>query len=437
MSDSAEIKSLYLSKIDERIRGLNGHAGDSSNRLRIHGRESFEKAEFPTRRDEDYKYTSFKSLLETRFEVATSVNGETPIPDTFDAYTFVFVDGVLVSSPQEALPAGIVAGRLSDAWDRAELQDKLEKLTSRITDAEVNVFESMGLGLSTDPMFIHAESGTVVEKPIHFVYLSSGKPEASSHPYHVIDVERSADFTLVETFHGTGDAEYYTNAANRIFVAANANLKHYRLQTENYASYHTANTTVVQERDSKYGIYIAELGSRLMRDNIHIVHTDENITSDIYGLFISREKQHIDTQSFIDHATPHCESNELFKGILLDYGRGVFNGKIIVRPDAQKINAYQQNAALVLSPNAVMDSKPQLEIFADDVRCSHGATIGQLDPESLFYLKARGLNDTAAKALLKKAFLKDVVDQFPDEAIANYFLAALEDELDLIASKNK
>jgi Fe-S cluster assembly protein SufD len=172
-----------------------------------------------------------------------------------------------------------------------------------------------------------------------------------------------------------------------------------------------------------------------MRHTLQIEHRGQNISSDIYGLFIAKGNQHIDTQSFIDHAQPHCESNELFKGILLERGRGVFNGKIIVRQDAQKINAYQQNAALVLSKDAVMDSKPQLEIYADDVRCSHGATIGQLDPEALFYLKARGLNDSSAKALLKKAFLKDVVDQFPDEKIAEYIMQFVDAELLAISQK--
>ena len=437
MSHNTDQKQVYLDKIDARLNKLNGQASHVSNKLRVHGRERFEASEFPTRKDEDYKYTSFKSLLNDSFDTVETVSSTEVITTPYlDAYNYVFIDGVLVIENTDDLPEGVFVGRLSEAWNIESLQDTLANLTSGVTESELNVFESLGLGLTVDPIFIHIPAGIVVDKPINLAYQASGAEGIASHPLHIVNAERSSTVQIIDSYVGSGSASYYTNTANRIFLSENAEVTHYRLQSESYSAFHTSNISVAQQRDSRYGIYIGEFGSKLMRNNVHIDHKGENITSNIYGLFISQDHQHIDTQSFIDHAQPNCESNELFKGILLDHGRGVFNGKIIVRPDAQKINAYQQNAALVLSPDAVMDSKPQLEIFADDVRCSHGATIGQLDPDSLFYLKTRGLKDVQAKALLKKAFLKDVIDQFPNETIASYFLETLEEELQMIANKS-
>lgn len=428
-----QVKLGYLAQIDERIKGLNGHAQDASNSLQVYAREVFETAEFPGRKDEDWKYTPVRPILSKLYEPTEAGAGTFEYPEQFDAYTFHFVNGHLVKHPR-VLPEGVFAGRFTDAWEQDALKDQLHALTSQLKITGIGPFESMAMGLSIDPICVFVARNTALDKPLHFVYEVTSSDPFAAHPYHVISIGKSAQATLIESFlRGDNDTEYYTNAGNRIFLAENSGLTHYRLQAESYKAFHTSHTTVMQERDSHYGIYIAELGSKLMRHNLHIEHKGENISSNIYGLFISRDSQHIDTQSFIDHAMPHCESNELFKGILLDRGRGVFNGKIIVRQDAQKINAYQQNAALVLSKDAVMDSKPQLEIYADDVRCSHGATIGQLDQDALFYLKTRGLKDADAKALLKRAFLKDVVDQFPDEKISEFFLGYVEEELQAIS----
>ena len=437
MSNNIEnVKLGYLSRIEEQIEGLNGHANDPANSLKVHARDVFRTSAFPGRKDEDWKYTSVKPILSKVYGPATSARGTFEVPDQFDAYTFHFVNGNLVTKPG-ALPEGVFAGRMSEAWTHEALHGSLELINKQLAGQDMGPFESMALGLSSDPLVVLVDKNKVVDKPLHFVYESRSDQPFSAHPYHILSLEQNAGLKLIESFiHGKGESDYFTNAANRVFIAKNARLSHYRLQSESYQAFHTAHTTVSQQRDSHYGIHIAELGSKLMRHNLHIVHEGENISSNIYGLFISRDSQHMDTQSFIDHAMPNCESNELFKGILLDRGRGVFNGKIIVRPDAQKINAYQQNAALVLSKDAVMDSKPQLEIYADDVRCSHGATIGQLDQDALFYLKARGLNDSAAKALLKKAFLKDVADQFPDEHVAGYIMQYVDAELTSISEKS-
>lgn len=442
---ATDSKQTFLAQIDQKVHDVNGHAENTAHRLRKHARNAFENSNFPTRKDEDWKYTSVKPILSEQYN--TVVHGEfrSDIPDQFDAHTLCFVNGVLLSSVEKSginepmvnakgsstLPEGVFAGKLSDANHIPELSEAIRIATDKICDGTMGVFESLGLGINEDPLCIVIPDNVQLSKPIHLIYATDSKSAAvANHPYTLILVGKNAKAELVESYlPQDSDGVYYTNTACRVFMGANGHFSHYRLQVEGNAAFHTAQSTILQERDSTYGVYIAELGGKLMRNNIHISHDAQNVTSNIYGLFVVEDSQHMDTQSFIDHAQPHCLSNELIKGVLLDRGHGVFNGKIIVRPDAQKINAYQQNAALVLSPNAVMDSKPQLEIFADDVKCSHGATIGQLDPEALFYLKTRGLNDEAAKAILKNAFLKDVLDHFPNREIAEYFDSHLETKL--------
>jgi Fe-S cluster assembly protein SufD len=185
-------------------------------------------------------------------------------------------------------------------------------------------------------------------------------------------------------------------------------------------------------RDSNYSHYAFDLGGGIVRNNLSVSLLDSNTESHLYGAFIGFKDQHIDNQTFIDHAMPHCQSNEMYKGILLDKARGVFNGKVLVRQDAQKTNAFQQSSSLVLSPTAVMDTKPQLEIFADDVKCSHGATIGHLDESSVFYLNSRGLSENQAKSLLKRAFISEVVDHIENEDFKDLAYERIEAKLNLM-----
>ncbi|RLD22055.1 MAG: Fe-S cluster assembly protein SufD [Bacteroidetes bacterium] len=457
MHNTAEdIKQVFLSQIDQKVKDVNGHAGHVGLKLREYARTSFDQGSFPTRKDEDWKYTSVKAILAEEYNGASKSEFTCSIPDQFEATTLCFLNGVLVTNDEHKTKVanggedntaayvssgsqeGFFAGSLSVAMANPELKETLSSSVDKICNTPMGIFESMGLGINEDPVCIVIPDNAQVSKPIHLIYATDSKDGATaSHPYALIIVGKNAKAEIVESYLPQADnGVYYTNTASRIFVGANGHLDHYRLQVEGKEAFHTAQSTIHQDRDSTYGVYIAELGGKLMRNNIHVSHDSENITSNIYGLFVVQGSQHMDTQSFIDHAKPHCLSNELIKGVLHDRGRGVFNGKIIVRPDAQKINAYQHNAALVLSPDAVMDSKPQLEIFADDVKCSHGATIGQLNPDALFYLKTRGLSDDAAKTLLKNAFLKDVIDHFPNRDIALYFESYLEKKLTQISIKN-
>ena len=231
-------------------------------------------------------------------------------------------------------------------------------------------------------------------------------------PQKIIVAGENSKITVIETYHNLTNSQqtYFTNTVTQLVLKRNAIVDHYRIQDEDETAYFINNTEIEQLRDSTYSSYSVDLGGKLVRNNLSSILKDSGTNTNFYGLYVGVNKQHIDNQTFIDHAYPHCDSNELYKGILMDKAKGVFNGKIMVRRDAQKTNAFQQNHSLVLSKTAKMNSKPQLEIFADDVKCSHGATIGQLNKEALYYMRSRGLSEKEAVSILKQAFLTEITE---------------------------
>ena len=290
-------------------------------------------------------------------------------------------------------------------------------------------FTVMNVAFSPGGLFIAVDKGVQIDTMIHIHYTVSNEDQPQVlNPQRLIMVADNASLRFVETFEGPQNA-YWSNDLMHAEVGANALLKHYKLQTLPEQSYQINQMDVVQQRDSLYCNLAVDLGGKTVRNNLRAHQEGSNITSNFFGVYIARNRQHIDHQTFIDHAHPHCQSNELYKGIIMDRANGVFNGKVMVRQDAQKINAFQQNSTLVLSDKASMESKPQLEIFADDVRCSHGATIGQLDESAIFYLKTRGLSEQLARKLLQQAFVAELMDEIDDDAIKAYTLELLENKL--------
>ncbi|MDX1477368.1 MAG: Fe-S cluster assembly protein SufD [Saprospiraceae bacterium] len=413
-------KEAYLARIDALISGMNGMGDHPVHALRRHARASLDNTAFPDRKNEDWKYTSVRNLLAQSYaepEITSPTDAPTATPD---ACTLVFVNGRFNAQGSDPLPEHVWFGTLREALGQSRVAESVQAATQRILSEPLPVFDALAVGLAPDIYVLAVDDNARVEKPVRLVHQrATGDQAVQSNSSLITCVGRGAEIELIE-WHASaspGNASY-VNASHKMLVGDGATCNVYRLQMTAPDIHLIANTKIFQERDSVAGVYSAELGAKLMRHNLHVLHEGTNITTNLYGVFIAGEGQHTDTQSFIDHAIPHCQSNELYKGILAGNGRGVFNGKIIVRQDAQKTNAFQQNSTLVLSPNAVMDSKPQLEIYADDVRCSHGATIGQLDEEALFYLRSRGLSASRAGALLQKAFVQDVLDHFPNQEIA-------------------
>jgi Fe-S cluster assembly protein SufD len=413
---------------------LNGHRNEPISVLRREGFDMLTKEEFPSRRDEDWKYTSITPVINKKFTNAPKVAIAGGAMD-FNTHFVSFSNGYLMNDLPEI--DGVVVMTVSEALKNENYKAWIDGQLAKQGGTARNTFLPLNQAFGDSGIFIKVNKNCSVEKPIHISYLTKNTaPDQAffTSPQLFVWMDSGSNATIIEEFTTTDiyNNSYFTNAANRIELGKNAALVHMKLQNESFDSHMINNTLVSQMRDSNYWHYAFDLGGGIVRNNLSVSLLDSNTESHLYGAFIGYKDQHIDNQSFIDHAMPHCQSNEMYKGILTDKSRGVFNGKVLVRQDAQKTNAFQQSSSLVLSPAAVMDTKPQLEIFADDVKCSHGATIGHLDESSVFYLNSRGLSERQAKSLLKRAFISEVVDHIENEDLRELAYERIEAKLNLM-----
>jgi Fe-S cluster assembly protein SufD len=433
---SAEITERYRRLFDIKEQQLNGQKNHALHSIRREAIEQLESVGFPARKDEDYKYTYVTKIAQQEWvEGKGAVVGENVINNcafcALNAYHLVFVNGVFYKSLSriEGLAEGLSIQSLKEAYEEEANQTFIkDTLSSQLGS---NAFVLLNTAFAQNGIFIKVAKNTVIEKPIHINNITvSGGPGIFTNPQIIVSAERNSEIQIIETYNAVNDGTYFTNAVSRFALEKNARVHHYKLQNESINAFQINNTIVTQDRDSTYSSYALDLGSKTVRNNLSSSLKDSGITTNLFGVYLAKGNQHIDNQTFIDHAFPHCDSNELYKGIIDDKGRGVFNGKVNVRPDAQKTNAFQQNSSLVLSDTAVMDTKPQLEIFADDVKCSHGATIGQLDENSLFYLRTRGMSLEQAKSMLQFAFVAEVLDNFKLDAVKEKALKLLDEKLE-------
>ncbi len=418
--------------------GLNGQSNQPIAAFKKSAFDQLMTEDFPTRRDEDWKYTNVAPIIKEAYKFGSPSDLS---QNEFDQFLFEGLDAVIVAivngvldeglSKLDKMPSGLNMMTVADALKNEAISAKIQNLIDQKGGTDKNAFLRMNRAFAQHGYVIISDKNVQVEKPIHFVHINTRTEETYfSHPQMFIIGSTSSEFSVIESYHSTNnEAKYFTNTANYIQVEDNAHVHHYRLQFESKNAYQITNSIAIQSRDSIYSNYSVDLGGRIVRNNISTEHMGPGVNTYYYGAYLGLDNQHIDNQTFIDHAVPHCESNEMYKGVLSDKARGVFNGKVLVRQDAQKTNAYQQNASLVLSDTAIMDAKPQLEIYADDVKCSHGATIGQLDQESIFYLKSRGLSDEGAKTLLQKAFIGEVVLKFKFQPIIDKVLSMVVTKL--------
>jgi Fe-S cluster assembly protein SufD len=376
---------------------------------------------FPTRRNEDWKYTSVAGLLQPPYQQPKPVEivAEDIKPFLFeglDVYLLVFVNGKYnkaLSSKDELLRnitvQEIAAGLQEDGLTKATTAGYLNKWASETN----NSFMVLNTAFAQNGIFINVPDGLLVDRPLHILNIvhADEAPTVIS-PQKIIVAGANSKVTVIETYQQFTDSQqtYFTNTVTQLLLKQNAIVDHYKIQDEGAQAFFINNTEVEQMRDSTYNSYVVDLGGKLVRNNLSSILKDRGTNTNLYGIYVGTNKQHIDNQTFIDHAYPNCNSNELYKGIITDNAKGVFNGKIMVRKDAQKTNAFQKNHSLVLSKNASMNSKPQLEIFADDVKCSHGATIGQLNEDALYYMRSRGLSKKEAVSVLKQAFLTEITN---------------------------
>lgn len=386
-----------------------GSASPTFRSQRESARERLAGLSWPTARTEDWRFTRIDPVLETRFELPGSVRASIPAA-TPGAFRLVFVNGRFVPSSSSPMPADIRVGPLSCTGS-----NNCHSLT-RIAPDHESIFTALNSAFLNDGAFLWVPEGKILVDPIEIVYVSesSGK-QTMSNPRNLLVLGPGAQATVVERYVGAGT--YFTNAVTEISVASGAILDHVKVQDESRAAFHIANTQVVMAGRSTFTTHYLGLGGALVRNEVRVRFEGEHAEATVNGLYLARGEQHMDHFTVIDHAKPNCASHELYKGILNDRAHGVFNGKIFVRKDAQKTDAKQTNKVLLLSDEATIDTKPQLEIFADDVKCTHGATVGQLDATQLFYLRSRGIPQDAARRLLTFAFANDVVGRLKIEAL--------------------
>jgi Fe-S cluster assembly protein SufD len=386
----------------------------------------FEDLGFPTTRQEEWRFTNVKRIAETEFalaEIPAPLSRETVAPFVLDEdyLRLVFVNGHYVSdlSATGATPRGVVISSLSAALadHPALIEDHLGQLASD----ENACFAALNSAFVREGGFVHLPRGAVVERPIHLLFISTGNGSPTvSHPRNLIIAERDTQVSIIESYVGLNDGVYLTNAVTEVSVAENAIVDHCKLQQEGAGGYHVATTQVRQQRTSRFSSHYFSLGGRLVRNEVNVTLDAEGCECTLNGLYVAAGNQHMDNRTRIDHAKPHCNSHELYKGILDGRAKGVFNGKIYVHPDAQQTDAKQSNRVLLLSDDAVIDTKPQLEIYADDVKCTHGATVGQLDKTAMFYLRSRGITEDLARSLLVYAFANEIASALELEAVREH-----------------
>lgn len=395
--------------------------------------ERFAALGFPTTRDEEWKYTNVSPIARTAFErIVPSLSSVDRgiIPELGSAARLVFLNGRFspeLSASGKELPGVTVRSLAALLGDGNPI---VESHLARYAAFERHAFVALNTALAEDGAVVEIERNAAPEQPVHLVFLTwTDGPPAVSHPRNLILAARNSQATVIEHHIGVAGAVYLTNPVTEIVLENGASLDHFRLQEDSEQAYHIATVQAIQGRDSLLRSHNVALGAALSRNDIHSVLDAEGAECVLNGLFLVDGERHADIHTLLDHARPNCTSHELYKGILDGRGTGVFNGKIIVRKDAQKTNAIQSNRNLLLSSGAVINTKPQLEIFADDVRCTHGATVGQLDKEALFYLQSRGIPAGEGREMLTLAFAGEVLDEMRWEPVRQRLAAQLHRRL--------
>jgi Fe-S cluster assembly protein SufD len=399
------------------------------DQLRESGFARFSALRFPTLRDEDWRYTNVAPIAKTVFEPAPAVEADGGDHAAYaSGNRFVFVNGRLVR-PVPELVRGLTVGLLSG--------QKIKRASEPIAFAwehlakyaafDADAFVALNTAFLGDAACVHVAREAVIEEPIHLVHRTvPGAGPVVSHPRTLVVVGEFAQCTIVESYVGTGP--YLTNAVTEIVIGAGASVDHYKVQSESRSAFHVATIATELGRDARYTTTSISLGGSLVRNNSG-VRLAQGSAATLNGLYMVDGAQHVDNALTVDHAEPHAASYELYKGVLDGKATAAFNGRIVVRKDAQKTDAKQTNKNLMLSDNAVVNTKPELRIFADDVRCMHGATIGRLDPEAAFYLRSRGIGPSEARTLLTYAFAKDVVDRVKVPSLHGMLERALVEKL--------
>lgn len=396
---------------------LNGETRTPLHKKRRSAMERFEKLGFPTVRNEEWKYTNIKPILKPDYKVFEQGEHTLEFKDVkrfflhdIDTYKIVFVNGKYSSWLSETTHRGYDVCTFSAALQRH--RHVLDKYFDTAFDKEKDATVELNTAFAQEGAFIRITKNAVVEKPIEIIHFSTADAGSLlNQPRNLIVMEVGSSAQIIERHQSLGDQPMLTNSVSEVFVEDNARLELYRIQNDGPEASLVDNTCVRLKRDSLIHTATFSLGGKFVRNNLEFVFEESNAEAFLDGLSLLDKKEFADHHTLVDHRVAHCESHEFYKGIYDDQSRGVFNGKVMVRPHAQKTNAFQENKNILLGDKASVDTKPQLEIFADDVKCSHGCTVGQLDEEALFYLRSRGIPEHESRALLLYAFGDEVIQR--------------------------
>ena len=403
--------------------------------LREQAIEAFAKQGIPTRKSEEYKYSNPEKILNASLgsitDTALNINSKTVSSfaiHSLETNTLVLINGSFqedLSSISE-LPKGIIVCSLKTAFEKH--QDLIEQHYAKQANVNSDPFTALNTAFSNDGLVLFVPDNAKVEKAFHIINIFSTNQASHIYQRNLFVIGKNSEVKIIEsTIFTESIANYFLNNLSEISVAENAKMQYYVLQNSTSLSPSgregegLINTTQVkQEQNSHFDTNTITLNGQWVRNNLSIVLNGQHCETHLNGLFITHDNQHIDNHTLVDHQQPNCQSNQLYKGILNDKSTGIFNGKIFVKKDAQKTNAYQSSKNILLSDDATINTKPQLEIYADDVKCSHGSTTGQIDPDALFYLRARGLGEQSARKLLMFAFAEDVVNTLRIESLKEH-----------------
>ena len=406
--------------------------------IRTEAIERFEQNGFPTRKDEEWKYTSLNSLLKSDYSVFPKAETGIEFKEVkkyflheIESYKIVFVDGVYSSFLSDTSHEGADICILSSALKQPKYKMVINHYFGTVA-SEKDSLTSLNTAFSKEGVFVNVPKNTVLPKPIQVLYFSTGsEKEIMLQPRNLIVVGENSHVQIYERHQNLSENVVLTNAVTEIFAAKRAIVDAYKIQNDRPNSSLIDNTYVQQKDSSIVSVNTYSFGGNLIRNNLEFHHEGQHITSNLNGITVISDKQHVDNHTLVHHKHENCESHELYKGIFDGKSTGVFNGKVIVDKEAQKTNAFQQNDNILISDKSSINTKPQLEIFADDVKCSHGCTIGQLDEKALFYMQSRGIPEKEARGLMLFAFCNEAVEKIKIPALKSRIIKLLAEKLDV------
>jgi Fe-S cluster assembly protein SufD len=404
--------------------------------LRTSALKNFEEKGFPTKKEEAWKYTSLNAVLKNDFSIFPKKESAIEIKDVkkyflndVDTYKVIFIDGVFSTFLSSTTHDGLDVCLMSSALTKPKYKMIIDTYFNQVASKEESL-TTLNTAFAYEGAYINIPKSKVVDKPIEIIYFSTGKEAALMvQPRNLVIVGENAHVQIVERHQSLNENPVLTNSVTEIFAQKRAIVDYYKIQNDVQTANLIDNTYIAQKQESRVAVHTFSFGGNITRNNLNFYHQGERIDSTLKGITIIGDKQHVDHYTLVNHATPNCESHQNYKTILDGNSTGVFNGKIYVEKEAQKTDAFQQNNNILLSDKATINAKPQLEIFADDVKCSHGCTIGQLDDSAMFYMQQRGIPKKEAKALLMYAFTSEVTSSIKIPELKGKIARIIADKL--------